>query len=347
MTSSTVNTKLEAYKLVHDPARLLSLIFSKYGDIQEDFNLLIANQLVFNKSSHLNILYKESKILQDKDEYLRRFYKNKESLKRIPKLNDYYKNYHIFFCKATITDFELGNVLKNYEDNKAEIFYKNNYNDTNINKEDNDKSDKGESSSLSSLDNITYNKIIFDKRNREIIDKDFDSKNLSITLTLDSLRLNNNKKENSRNLIIEENSEKDDSFIQSIKNIVFYQENKGKNKNNIKNNNNIIIKEIVKNKNISNSKDNKENRDNKENKDKKENSDNKDNKDNKDKKEKRDNKDKMNNLSSICKKINENIKSKKNNKNQKVILEKKANNSSKDNKEKNNSKLLNKLNIHN
>ena len=116
MTLSTVNTKLEAYKLVHDPARLLSLIFSKYGDIEEDFNLLIANQLIFNKSSHLNILYKENKILQDKDEYLRRFYKNKESLKRIPKLNEYYKNYHIFFCKPTLTDFVMGNVLKNYED---------------------------------------------------------------------------------------------------------------------------------------------------------------------------------------------------------------------------------------
>ena len=105
MSSSEVDTKLAAYKLVHDPARLLSLLFSKYGDIEEDYYLLISNQLIFNKSSHLNILYKEKKLIEDKEEYMRRFYNKKETLKRIPKLNDYYKNYHIFFCKPTLTDF--------------------------------------------------------------------------------------------------------------------------------------------------------------------------------------------------------------------------------------------------
>ena len=151
MDLSKVNTKLEAYKLVHDPTRLFSLLYSKYGDIQEDYYLLISNQLVFNKSSHLNVFYKENKILKDEDEYLRRFYNKKETIKRIPKLNEYYKNYHIFFCKPTLTDFPMGIILKNYEDNKAEIFYKNNYDDSNINKDE--KSEKCETSSLSSLDN--------------------------------------------------------------------------------------------------------------------------------------------------------------------------------------------------
>ena len=311
MTLSTVNTKLEAYKLVHDPARLFSLLFSKYGEIEEDYNIFISNQLVFNKSSHLNILFKEKKILQDKEEYLRRLYHKKESLKRIPKLNEYYKNYHIFFCKATLTDFKFGKLLKNYEDNKAEIFYKNNYNDSLLNKNDNEKSEKGESSSLSSLDNITYNKIIFDKRNKEIIEKDLDSKNISITLTLDSLQLNKNDKSKDLN-VFEENSQKEDSLIESIKNIVYYQENK-KNKNNKKQNqntnintNNIIIKEITKKGNLNNKKD------------------------------------KIININNISKKSNENTKNKSNNKSEKIILEKQNNN----NKE-NNSKLLNKLNIHN
>ena len=31
---SLVNTKLKAYKLVHDPTVLLNLIYSKYGDIE-------------------------------------------------------------------------------------------------------------------------------------------------------------------------------------------------------------------------------------------------------------------------------------------------------------------------
>ena len=321
MDLSQVDTKLEAYKLVHDPTRLFSLLYSKYGDILEDYYLLITNQLVLNKSSHLNVYYKEHKIIEDKDEYLRRFYNKKETIKRIPKLNDYYKNYHIFFCKATLTDFPMGTILKNYEDNKAEIFYKNNYEDSNINKEE--KSDKCESSTLSSLDNITYNKTIFDKRNKEIIEKDLDSKNLSLTLTLESLR-NKNK---SKNLIIDENSDKEDSFIQSIKNIVYYQENKNKKKkeNNIKQNfkkSNICIKEITRKKNNNNGNNNNNNNNNK--------------------------KEKINNLSNICKKINESIKSKKI-KNDKIILEKCSNNNHNHNHniKDNYYKLLNKLNIHN
>ena len=321
--TTKINTKLEAYKLIHDPTRLFSLLFSKYGDIDEDYYLLIINQLVFNKSSHLNVFYKEKKIIDDKGEFMRRFYLNKESLKRIPKLNEYYKNYHIFFCKPTLTDFVMGNVLKNYEDNKAEIFYKNNYKDSNINKDDNDKSEKWESSSLSSLDNITYNKIIFDKKNRELIDNDLDSKNITISLTLESLKANKNNNGPNQNFISEGNSDKENSFIKSIKNIVYYQESKKK-KTNIIRNNNIIIKEIVKNKNNINNKKNY--------------NDNNNNIDNK-----------MNNLNNICTKINENIKNKKNSKNEKALFEKQDNiNNHKDNKEKNNhSKLLNKLNIHN
>ena len=323
MTLSNIDTKLEAYKLVHDPTRLFSLLYSKYGDIQEDYYTLVANQLVFNKSSHLNVFYKESKILKDKEEYLHRYYHNKESIKRIPKLNDYYKNYHTFFCKATLRNFVLGQIIKNYEDKKAEIFYKNNYDDSNIKNDNNDKSEKCDSSSLSSLDNITYNKIIFDKRNKEIIDKDLDSKNITITLTLDSLRLNNNDKSSSyKNLISKryDSDDKEDSFIQCIKNIVYYQKNKkitqkfkilncekvSKNhskgnasKRNIPKNNN--------NKNISN-------------------------------------------ISNICKKIKESIKNK-NNKHEKCFSDKYNNNknskNSKDSKDNNNSKVSYKFNSKN
>ena len=54
-----VNTKLEAYKLVHDPTRLFVLLYSKYGDIDEDFFLLYTNQILYNRLTHFNITYKE------------------------------------------------------------------------------------------------------------------------------------------------------------------------------------------------------------------------------------------------------------------------------------------------
>ena len=94
-----VNTKLKAYKLIHDPVILLNLIYSKYGDIEEDFDLLYINQLIYDKSSRYNILFKEFQYLYNGDEYLKRYYKRNESKPRIPKLSDYYKNFVVQISK--------------------------------------------------------------------------------------------------------------------------------------------------------------------------------------------------------------------------------------------------------
>ena len=53
-----INTKLEAYKLIHDPAKLLFLLYSKYGDIEDDYNILHIDQLIFNRATHFNHLFK-------------------------------------------------------------------------------------------------------------------------------------------------------------------------------------------------------------------------------------------------------------------------------------------------
>ena len=214
MSFQSIDTKLEAYKLIHDPTKLISLLYSKYVDIEEDYGLLISNQIIFNRPTHLNLHYKEQKVFFDKTEYLRRFYQKKESCSRILRLNEYYKNYQSFFCKSIISDFFFGNMLKNYQDNKAEIFYKKNYGDLTVNKDE--KNDNG-TPSLSSLDNVTYNDTIFDKKNKQIIENE--DKNWSITLTLDSFRKNENS-----NLI--STCGVDDSFVECLKNIIYYKDKK-------------------------------------------------------------------------------------------------------------------------
>ena len=202
-----VNTKLEAYKLIHDPCKLLSLLYSKYGDIEEDFNVLYINQIMYNRSSHYNTIFHEFQIEDFIDEFLKRYYYKHESVPRIPKLSEYYKNYHNFFCRPIFRNFKYTNLMHNYGDNKAEVFYKNNYGNDEENKENENKENKNinnndendsESSSLSSLDNITNNKTIFDKKTRQVIDNNTSNKG-TITLTLDestrnSLKDFNNKK---------------------------------------------------------------------------------------------------------------------------------------------------------
>ena len=72
LSLENINTKLEAYKLVHDPTRLLCLLYSKYGDIEEDYYLSYSNQIIYNVSSHFNCIYKENQYIENKDEFLKR-----------------------------------------------------------------------------------------------------------------------------------------------------------------------------------------------------------------------------------------------------------------------------------
>ena len=258
-----VDTKYEAYLLIHDPTHLRSLLYSKYGDIEEDFNLLYANQLIYNLPTKLNCLYKELKFTNIPLEYLKRTYKLAETAFRIPKLSAYYKNYHQFFCHPTLRHFEFCKIVCKYQDKKAEIYYKNNYMDTKKNnsiKEKQEKEEKEEkeenkdikkslSFSLSSLDNVTNNKIIFDKQTRKILDKsetELKNNNFYNTLVLDSSRSNLF----ANNGLISKRTDRggDDSFEKYIHSLVEYQFNKNQNKNKIKNNG----KKFIKNKKLKN-----------------------------------------------------------------------------------------------
>ena len=254
-TFSQIDTKLEAYRLIYDPTRLLSLLYSKYGDIDEDYYILHTNQLIFNVPSKFNIKYKELKYIDLENDYLKRLYKRKESINRIPKLSDYYKNYHLFFCRPTLCNQKLGYIMCEYEDNKAELFYKKNYPESKEeltekflkkqkNKDIKEKKDnidlKKNSSSISfsssSIDNITNNKIIFDKETKKMLERtqnDYKN-NYYNTLTLESSKSyffdnNNNGLASKKSM--------DDSFEKCIHGLVIYQYKKNKNKKNNNNNN--------------------------------------------------------------------------------------------------------------
>ncbi len=191
LSITNVNTKLEAYKLIHDPTRLLSLLYSKYGDIEDDYFISYTNQLLFNIPSKFNRNYKESKYISNIQEFLRRYYRKREIKDRIPKLSDYYKNYVLFFCRPFFKQINMGKIVYNYQDKQAEIFYKKNYSqslDYEKEKENKEKDNSNKKSfdELSSLDNITNNKIIFDDRTKKIIDNELN------TLTLETSVNNKN-----------------------------------------------------------------------------------------------------------------------------------------------------------
>ena len=91
------NKESRAYKLITDPTVLLKLLYSKYGDIKEDFGVMKINSLLYTKKSRIYIQYNECVVEGNTHEYFKRFYYRKEAENRIPKLSEYYKNYHLFF----------------------------------------------------------------------------------------------------------------------------------------------------------------------------------------------------------------------------------------------------------
>ena len=238
-------TKREAYRLVHDPTRLFNLLYLKYGDIEEDYNIFYANQVLFNEFSHFNTLYKEH-LHNAYEEFIKRFYNFKEIKKRMTKLNEYYKNYLKFFSKPMFINSFYNKLVNQYYDSKAEIFYVNNLTEKKVSKSKSIKKTKKKGknnafsdSSLSSLDNDTENDIIFNKRIKNMIDNNLNTN--SCTITLDINTKNDLDYINKKNI--------SDSFVNIVNSIANYKTKDVKEKkigeNNKINKNEVIKKNII------------------------------------------------------------------------------------------------------
>ena len=219
-----VDTKKKALELIKDPVCLFKLLYSKYGDIEEDYDILMTNQLVYDSSSRFNIIFKEYQFMENDIEYLKRWYRYDESSTRVPKLSDYYKNYHKFFCRPNFNDFIISSLMHSFGDDKAELFYKNNFK---ISKSEicDEISEKNNSSLITSIDNVTDNKTIFTKKNKFIIEGNENSINYSMTLTLNNTTISNIKN-NKKNLISARSIK--NSFEGMVHNLVYYQKKKDK-----------------------------------------------------------------------------------------------------------------------
>ena len=88
---------------------------------------LIMENLIFNKNTHLVSTFKDFMIWDYIEEFLKRFYKNSESDERVPKFASFYKNYLKFFCIPTFKDIYCNEMIHNYSEKKAELFYNENY----------------------------------------------------------------------------------------------------------------------------------------------------------------------------------------------------------------------------
>ena len=126
MKTNKDNNNISRYAL---EKRIMSNLSNKYNSNNKDgtLNQMIVNALIFNKNSHIVAIFKDSMIWDYIDEFLKRFYKSKESIDRVPKFSSFYKNYLQFFCKPIFTNFTFNSIIQDYNEKRAEVYYNNNF----------------------------------------------------------------------------------------------------------------------------------------------------------------------------------------------------------------------------
>lgn len=170
------------------------------NDKNSSYNQLIVNSLIFNKNTHLVAMFKDSMIWDYIDEFFKRFYKKNESYERVPRFASFYKNYLKFFCKPTFANFTVNNLIQEYNEKKAELYYNQNFKSKkkdaeNEENEENDEIDDDKNSktiSKSKIEKTIFNDSIKEniENNSIITVKNYMNKN-EMTMTLPDNDFNN------------------------------------------------------------------------------------------------------------------------------------------------------------
>ena len=124
MSEEKPKTYKELYKIA------MNQTHKRYGaeaKLKYKYLGLIMENLIFNRNTHLVSTFKDYMIWDYIEEFLKRFYKSKESEERVPKFASFYKNYLKFFCIPTFKDIFCNEMIHNFSEKKAELFYNENY----------------------------------------------------------------------------------------------------------------------------------------------------------------------------------------------------------------------------
>ena len=99
----------------------------KHNSTPEIKNLMLMDDLIKLKETHFTSLFKEYLISDYNEEFLRGYFDLGEVNDVLPKFYDYYKNYLKFFCKSTFRNFYVNEIIQEYGENQAEVYYNINY----------------------------------------------------------------------------------------------------------------------------------------------------------------------------------------------------------------------------
>jgi len=75
--------------------------YGPYCEYKYRYSYQVIDNLVYNRNTHLTTRFKDNMITDFIDEFLKRFYKKKESFNKIPQFASFYINYQKYFCIPT------------------------------------------------------------------------------------------------------------------------------------------------------------------------------------------------------------------------------------------------------
>ena len=81
--------------------KIYKLFFKKYSKMPFNYNINIIDNIIYNEKSHIVATFKDRLIVDDNGEFLKRYYKKKESDLRLPKFYEYYDLYSKIFPNYT------------------------------------------------------------------------------------------------------------------------------------------------------------------------------------------------------------------------------------------------------
>ena len=162
----------------------------KYNVLPQEFNMIQMDNFIQAKYFRPLAKFKENLIYNDYMEFLKKYYKLKNIMNKIPLLTELYKSYLNFFCFPTFVEFRINELIEDMVENKAKIFYKKNY------KEEDEKEEKDEKDEKEEKEEKEENEDSKKKKNETIIftekiRKDISRKN-SLT-DLSKTTIQNNK----------------------------------------------------------------------------------------------------------------------------------------------------------
>ena len=99
----------------------------KYNILPKEYTLMQLENFIKAKYCHSLAKFKEDLLFNYGQEFLNKYYAKKDSIKKVPLFTEFYKTYLLFFCRPTLAELNLNELIEEMVERKAKAFYQENY----------------------------------------------------------------------------------------------------------------------------------------------------------------------------------------------------------------------------